>query len=209
MTILCNNNVLKIVLNSRLIISQMIDITDEEIARKVQNGDTESFGVLMERYGSKISRYGKKFLSNGHDIEDFVQEIFIKAYVNIQSFDAMMKFSPWLYRIAHNEFINALKKKSRLPLFVFDFDAIFPHLPAEESADKEANDKDIKNMLDRCLVKLDSKYREPLILNYFEEMNYGEIAEILHIPVSTVGVRLSRGKIILKKIFKEKYPKYE
>lgn len=186
-----------------------MDITDEEIARRVQKGDTESFGALVERYGPKMSRYGRKFLSDGRDIEDLVQEIFIKAYVNIQSFNANMKFSPWLYRIAHNEFINAMKKKIRLPLALFDFDAIFPHIPSEESADKETNDKDIKNMLDKCLVKLSPKYREPLILNYLEEMNYGEIAEILHIPVSTVGVRLSRGKNILKKIFKEKYPNYE
>lgn len=186
----------------------MTQLTDEEIAVKVQKGDTESFGVLVERYGQKMSRYGRKFLSDGRDIEDLVQEIFVKAYRNIQSFDASMKFSPWLYRIAHNEFINAIKKKSRMPLVLFDFDAIFPHLPSEESTDKETNDKDIKNMLDRCLVKLDPKYREPLILNYLEDMNYGEISEILHIPVSTVGVRLNRGKIILKKIFKEKYPNY-
>lgn len=205
---LCNNNVLGIVLNNRLIISQMIDITDEEIAARVQKGDTESFGALVERYGLKMSRYGRKFLSDGRDIEDLVQEIFIKAYVNIQSFNANMKFSPWLYRIAHNEFINAMKKKSRMPLLLFDFDAIFPHLPSGESADKEINDKEIKNMLDKCLINLDPKYREPLILNYLEEMNYGEIAEILHIPISTVGVRLSRGKIILKKIFREKYPNY-
>ncbi len=183
----------------------MNQITDEEIASQVQQGDTESFGTLAERYETKMIRYGRKFVSNSQDIEDIVQEIFIKAYENIQSFNTKMKFSPWLYRIAHNEFVNALRKKGRLPLSLFEFDILFPHLLAKETANFETNAREIKNMLDKCLDKLNPKYREPLVLYYFEDMSYQEIAEILHIPISTVGVRLSRGKNILKKIFKEHY----
>ena len=85
---------------------------DEEIARRVQEGDIESFGLLVGRYEAKITRYAGKFLLNGEDDKDLAQEVFIKAYVNIQSFDANRKFSSWLYRIAHNEFINAIRKRS-------------------------------------------------------------------------------------------------
>ena len=85
--------------------------TDEEIAKRVQGGDVDSFGVLIERYEEKIARYARKFLMRGEDVKDIVQEVFIKAYVNIQSFDTRQRFSPWIYRIAHNEFINAIKKK--------------------------------------------------------------------------------------------------
>ncbi len=63
-------------------------MTDEEIAERVQRGDTELFGILVERYGDKLSRYARKFLSRREDIEDLVQEVFIKAYTNIQSFAA-------------------------------------------------------------------------------------------------------------------------
>lgn len=178
----------------------MLEKTDEEIARKVQLGDAESFGILIERYEPKISRYARKFIYNGEDAKDLVQEAFIKAYANIQSFDAGRSFSSWMYRVAHNEFINAIKKKSRMPIFQFDFDTVFPQPTAEETTDSETNKKELREMLDKCLGKLDPKYREPLVLYYFEDMDYKEIAEILEVPVSTVGVRLQRGKANLKKI---------
>jgi RNA polymerase sigma-70 factor (ECF subfamily) len=174
--------------------------TDEAIALHVQKGDVEQFGELIKRYEPKMTRYARKFLFQGDDVKDLVQEVFIKAYVNIQSFDTTRRFSPWLYRIAHNEFINAVKKKSRLPVFSFDFDALLPQFIAKETAESKVAQADIKRLLDTCLDKLGPKYREPLVLYYIEEMEYKEIAEILKIPVATVGVRLSRGKAMLRQI---------
>ncbi len=174
--------------------------TDEEIAKAVQRGDIESFGILMDRYEAKMVRYARKFLSGSDNITDLVQDVFIKAYVNIKSFDAGRKFSPWLYRIAHNEFVNALKKQKHGTFQLFDADAIFPHPVAAETADSEASKREMKKEIDHCLNKLEPKYREIMVLYYFEEMPYEEIAEVLRIPVSTVGVRLHRGKEILKKL---------
>lgn len=175
---------------------------DEEIARLVQRGQVEVFQVLIERYDPKMTRYAKRFLFIGDDAKDLVQEVFIKAYVNIQSFDVSRRFSPWLYRIAHNEFVNAIKKrqKERENVSLFDFDNLFPHLFAKETADGEMEQKEIRDVLDGSLNKLKPKYREPLVLYYFEEMDYKAIADILHISVSTVGVRLQRGKAMLKKL---------
>lgn len=173
-------------------------LTDEEIARMVQKGKSELFGLLIKRYEAKIMRYAKRFLFSHTDVEDLVQEIFIKAYINIQSFDTSRRFSPWIYRIAHNEFINSIKKKAKEPLPLFDLDAIFPRLVSKEKVENEINRKELNKMLDKCLDKLSSKYREPLILRYFEDLNYQEISDILHIPVSTVGIRLKRGKEKMK-----------
>ncbi|HVN26642.1 MAG TPA: RNA polymerase sigma factor [Candidatus Paceibacterota bacterium] len=180
----------------------MHEKTDEEVASAVQRGDRESFKVLMERYEPKMSRYARRFLFQGDDVKDLVQDIFIKAYVNIRSFDASRRFSPWLYRIAHNEFVNAVKKKQkeRENVTVFDFDVLFPHLVAKETADGGMTQQELKRMLDSSLDKLGPKYKEPLVLYYFEDMDYKAIADILRIPVSTVGVRLQRGKAMLKKM---------
>jgi RNA polymerase sigma-70 factor, ECF subfamily len=182
---------------------------DEEIALKVQKGDTESFGVLIERYEKKLTRYARKFISNNVDITDLVQDVFVKAYTNIQSFDAERKFSSWIYRIAHNEFVNALKKKKWELFDVFNVDVFFPHAVSQETADQDTLSQDLKKTLDACLDKIDPKYREPLVLYYYEELSYQEMADVLHIPVSTVGIRLRRGKSLLKKVYNDLDKKYE
>lgn len=187
----------------------MQELTDEEIAIQVQQGDDQSFGILMRRYEQKLTRFGRKFLSADEDVKDMVQEVFIKAFVSIQSFNSNQRFSPWVYRIAHNHFVDALKKKSREKVSYFDLDVYFPNLVAPETADSETIREDLKRMLDQCLDKLNAKYKEPLILYYFEEMDYKEISDILQIPVSTVGVRIQRGKTMMRKIFEQSEKIYE
>jgi RNA polymerase sigma-70 factor (ECF subfamily) len=182
----------------------MVERTDEEIVAQVQKGDINSFQVLVERYEQKMNRYAKRFFFDGDEGKDVVQEVFIKAYVNIKSFDVSRRFSPWIYRIAHNEFVNGIKKrhKERDNVSIFDFDVLFPHLTAKETADEGLSRDEVKKMINDSLDQLGPKYREPLVLYYLEDMDYREIADILHIPISTVGVRLQRGKVMLKKIVK-------
>lgn len=178
--------------------------TDEQIALAVQGGASNKFGELVERYEAKLLRYARKFLLDPEDAQDIVQDIFIKAYENMQSFDTTRRFSPWIYRIAHNEFVNALKKReSRRTMFTIDFDTLFPYLQAADTADDTALERDTKETLEKHLGKLDAKYREPLILYYLESMDYREIADILRIPVSTVGVRLARARAMLQKKVKD------
>jgi len=179
------------------------DLTDEQLAILVQQGDKEKFGLLMARYESKLFRYGRKFLSNQDNIEDVVQEVFIKTYQNMKSFDAAQRFSPWIYRIAHNTFVNALRKTSRGPLYFFDFDTIISHPIYEDPAVFEREQVEMKKMIDRGLEKLSSNYREILILYYLEEQSYKEIADILHVPIGTVGIRLKRAKDALKKVYQK------
>ncbi|MEY4723320.1 MAG: polymerase sigma factor SigW [Candidatus Parcubacteria bacterium] len=175
------------------------ETTDERIALRVQAGDQEAFGILVQRYGQKILRYARKFLFGYQDAEDMAQEVFIKAFVNIRSFDATRKFSSWLYRIAHNEFVDAIKRKKREPIPFFDPDELFPHPVSQSDPGREAEAVATRASLEAHLDALDPKYREPLVLYYFEELDYGEISEVLRIPVSTVGVRLKRGREALAK----------
>lgn len=183
--------------------------TDEEIVSMVKRGDIDAFGVLMGRYEEKMLRYGRKFIAGKEDIKDTIQNVFLKAYQNIQGFDTKKKFSSWLYRIAHNELVNVLKKKKRSPVLSLDFDIFLPYLKDGTDIEKEINMQEMKKAIDSCLDKLDPKYREPLVLYYFEEADYKEISDIMRIPVSTVGVRLKRGREIIKKIYQENIKKHE
>ena len=182
---------------------------DEDIVEAVQQGQTEFFGLLVTKYEKAILRYAYKFLSQRQDIEDLVQDVFVKAYTNIQSFDLERKFSSWLYRIAHNTFINALKKRDKQPLLFFDADTLFPHPIAKEKSDTLIYEKQVKAMLDECLQKISIKYREPLVLYYLEELSYQEISDIMQIPVSTVGVRIRRGKEKVRLLCKGKGYEYK
>ena len=119
----------------------------------------------------------------------------------MQSFDTKQKFSPWIYRIAHNTFINELKKHARTPLSLFDFDTLIPHLAYDDPATKEREQKEMRLLIDQSLQKLAPKYREIIVLYFLEELNYKEIADILHIPTGTVGIRLTRAKKQLKKYY--------
>lgn len=174
--------------------------TDEQLALMIQKGDKEKFGELMNRYEKKLSHYGKRFLSNADNIEDVVQEVFIKAYQNIQSFDTTRSFSSWIYRIAHNTFINMIKKNERGPLYVFDFDTLLSHPVYEDPTIRERELQEMKEMLDKGLDQLSANYKEIIILYYLEGLSYKEISDILRIPIGTVGIRLKRAKDALRKV---------
>ena len=180
-----------------------IDFSDEELVQKVQSGETDFFGILMERYQAKIFRYGRKFLSSEENIEDVVQEVFIKTYENIQSFNISQRFSPWIYRIAHNTYINALKKQGKGPVYLFDFDTFVSHTVVDDTTSTEQEQKEMKIIVERGLQELPLKYREIIVLYYLEELSYKEIGDILQIPTGTVGIRLLRAKEMLKEVYQK------
>ncbi len=176
---------------------------DEELVSLIQSGRIEFFSILMGRYETKILRYAEKFLYNKEDAKDAVQDIFTKAYINIKSFDANRKFSSWLYRLAHNELINLLdKKRIRNFLPLPNLDIFLPNLSKNNVAD-HVDKQEYRAIIDACLEKLEPKYKEPIILFYLEEMSYKEIAQIMQVPVSTVGIRMSRAKKLMKTIFEK------
>lgn len=179
-----------------------LELTDEELAEKAQKGNIDAFTSLVRRYEKKMLRYVTGVLGQMADAEDVVQEVFLKAYRNMRSFDVKRKFSSWLYRIAHNEAINAIKKRRHDPLLFFDADTLFPHPLSAEKTDQAVEEKELRQTLEKSLNALPPKYREPMILHYMQELGYQEIADILHVPIGTVGVRLKRAKLKLKLLIK-------
>ena len=173
--------------------------SDEQIVLRIRKGDKELFGVLIDRYEAKLTRYIKRFLQNEEDITDIVQNVFIKVFVNLQSFDVDRTFNSWIYRIAHNETVTYLKKRGNEKVSFLDFDTMFPHPFAKETADKGTLDKELEDLMTSSLSLIPLKYKEVLVLYYYEELSYQEIADVLHIPIATVGVRLRRGREQLEK----------
>lgn len=176
--------------------------TDNELV-KLSLDNSDHFSCLTRRYEKKLLLYIMRISKfRKEDAGDILQDVFVKTYYNLNEFDSSLKFSSWIYRIAHNQVVSEIRKKS-----------IRPTVPLEkEDIDKfeDAFDviKDIDNTYDRkkideVLSRLDEKYREVLILRFLDEKDYVEIADILKKPVSTVGNLIARGK----KLFKEEYEK--
>lgn len=179
-------------------------LSDEQIVEIVREKDMELYGEIIRRYQAKLSHYLRKFINNSAELEDVLQDVFIKAYKNLYGFNTKQKFSSWIYRIAHNEAINSIKKRAHEYLFLDEeeFDIIDKKIDFVSGLDAAL----ARRAIEKCLAQMDDKYREPLILFFFEEKTYEEIGDILKMPTSTVGTLLLRGKRILKEFLeKEQY----
>ena len=182
--------------------------TDEIIISKIRVGDINLYTHIVDRYESKISRYVQRIVGAGDQSGDILQDVFIKVYININSFDVDKKFNSWIYRIAHNECVNFLKKKKSIGFSFFDLDTFLPAYNLNTDNSIKGQDlifieKENKEKIEKALQVLDLKYREVIVMSYFEDLDYKEISQALQIPISTVGVRIMRAKKQLQAILKD------
>lgn len=175
------------------------NLSDEEIVRYVCQKDKELYSEIIKRYQQKLLRYVNYLVGESSLAEDIVQETFIKAYVNLNSFNLKKKFSSWIYRIAHNEAMNNLtKNKKKVSLnSIFDFDSGI-------NVEDEFSKKEIQAMVHKCLGEMPAHYKEPLVLYFLEGKSYEEISDILRLAIGTVGTRINRAKVLMKKICQTK-----
>jgi len=181
------------------------DLTDEKLVALIRAGDQELYGEIIRRYQTKLSHYLKKFIRQPDELEDVLQEVFIRAYQNLYGFNVNKKFSSWIFRIAHNQALNQLKKKSKETLFLEagEYNIIDEKINLEYGVNSELD----RRNLEAALNLIGEKYRQPLILFFLETKTYEEISEILRLPPSSVGVLIMRGKKILKKHLEKLYGK--
>jgi RNA polymerase sigma-70 factor (ECF subfamily) len=175
--------------------------TDEDLV-ELTIKDQEFFAHIMNRYEGKLSRYIKR-LSNysPEETEDVLQDVFIKVYKNINDFDTDLKFSSWIYRITHNEVISNHRKKKRRPESApgEENDIALGNIISEINTEKEVDTKMLNKSIYEIFKKMDDKYRDVLVLNYFEEKSYKEISDILKKPMGTIAALLNRAKKDFKK----------
>lgn len=165
--------------------------------------DKNVFAVLVRRYQDRMGAYVRRLTGLTQEgIEDLVQNIFIKAYVNINSFDPEYKFSTWIYRIAHNECIDHWRKnkKSRTNLSLDDDYELFAKLASEENLSEGVAAKIQAEEIRELMDKLPPKYQEILVLRYLEDRSYEDIARVVEKPISTVGTQIKRAKDAFHKI---------
>jgi RNA polymerase sigma-70 factor (ECF subfamily) len=186
--------------------------SDEELVKLVLN-KKQCYVCLLQRYEDKILRYIKRISGvSAETAEDIAQNVFLKAYINLKGFNQKLKFSSWLYRIAHNETINYWrrnKKGDSLNVSWDDNEALQNVIKDEYNTEEEVYQKITNEDLLAAINELDDKYRSAIVLSYIEGKSYQEIADILQKPIGTVGTLINRAKKILAKKLTERGIKLE
>ncbi|WP_053361359.1 RNA polymerase sigma factor SigW [Bacillus sp. FJAT-27251] len=171
---------------------------------QVLKGDQNAYGEIVELYKDKIFQLCYRMLGNRHEAEDIAQEAFIRAYINIHSFNQNKKFSSWIYRIATNLCIDRIRKKK--PDYFLDAEVpgtdglnMYSQIASEASLpEDELESLELQETVQKEIAKLPEKYRTVIVLKYIEELSLNEISEILDLPLGTVKTRMHRGREALR-----------
>lgn len=177
----------------------------EEFVKKLKKGDVQAFEKLVKEYQKKIYSTCCMLLSDAEDAEDAVQDVFIKIYNNISSFNEKSLLSTWIYKITQNTCYDYLRKKKNVV-----FDEIPETLADDKFLTPEQAMEKMENveLVRECIKEIPLKYRTVLILREFDDMSYGEIADACDISEGTVKSRIYRAREYLLKLISEKGNKF-
>lgn len=177
--------------------------TDECLVERCVRGDTEAFASLVDRYRARIFGLILRMVGNREDAEDLAQEAFVRAYRGLHTFDPAQRFSPWLYRVATNHCVSALRRK-RLPTvpLVVEVDGETREVPLPDVSGDPARvwlRNEERRELHEAVLALPERYRAAILLYHMEELSYEEIAQVLDVPLNTVRTYLHRARALLRK----------
>jgi RNA polymerase sigma-70 factor (ECF subfamily) len=151
--------------------------TDQELVAQVRGGRRDAFTALMRRHQQRIYWFARRMVGNHADADDVTQEAFVKAYLSLGDFRGDASFFTWLYRIALNLSLNALRKRQLLT-YVRDSEILVRLLPADDDPQKDLEGREVASALRRAVERLPEKQRAVFVLRYYDEMSYDEIAEV-------------------------------
>lgn len=182
----------------------ILGVSVEEISKKTDSelvkltlANQDDFVYLVDRYRGRLASYIKRLTNaNTEDVEDILQEVFIKVYLNLNNFNKDLKFSSWIYRITHNQVISGHRRiKARPEGYAINLDdQLANSLVAEIDIKGQVDNKILQQTINLVLNKIEGKYRDVLVLKFLEEKSYQEISDILKKPLGTVASLMNRAK---------------
>jgi len=189
-------------------------LEDDVLVRKAIGGNEHSYRKLVEKYQRPLYFHIRKMISNQEQVEDLVQETFVKAFDNLSNYSTNYAFSTWLYRIATNHTIDYLRKKKLQTLSIdkpikTKGGEMELQLPDESArTDRDIIQKQRRQMVRSAIEELPEKYRKVIQLRHMEERSYQEIAEVLNKPLGTVKAHIFRARELLYKALKDKKERF-
>jgi RNA polymerase sigma-70 factor (ECF subfamily) len=185
---------------------------DEELVGLVLQ-EKAYFSCLIVRYEERLRRYVRRITNiSEDDIDDVLQDIFIKIYTNLEGFDRNLSFSSWVYRIAHNAVISGHRKRSVRPeghMADVDDDVLL-NIVGDGDVEHDIDTQYLRQHLLSAMDEISPKYKDVLVLRFFEEKEYQEISDILQKPPGSVATLINRAKTQLREAFiKQGYSRHD
>lgn len=178
---------------------------DEELVRRVQQGDKKAFDILVRKYQYKIAQLINRYIKDPHEALDVAQESFIKAYRALPGFRGESAFYTWLYRIAINTAKNHIAMRSRRPSDdeidieeAEQFESAV-HLKDNETPEGLLLSEELAQVIQLALDELPEELRTAISLREFDGLSYDEIAQVMNCPVGTVRSRIFRAREAIDK----------
>lgn len=189
--------------NDILLKNEEIKKRDSLLIKSTLKGNNESFEKLMTYYAGRISLFGKNFFHNETDAEDFVQDVFIKVFLNLKSFKGKSLFSTWLMKIAYTTAINSVNRRKEYLPIADNFDITSKDYTPEENQIRKITQEAIKE----AVQDLPEKYLVCIDMYFYYDISYQNISEITGFPINTIKSHIFRAKKILKQKLEEYYEK--
>jgi RNA polymerase sigma-70 factor (ECF subfamily) len=174
--------------------------TDAELVASALRGAQESFRELVVRFERPVYALILRMVHDPETAEDLAQEVFVKAYRHLASYDPRRKFASWLFKIAHNATVDHLRRAEidTVPLAAENDEggsllSVLADTTVESPA-AAAERRDLARALERGIARLRPDYREVVVLRYVEGLAYQEICEVLVLPIGTVKTNLHRAR---------------
>lgn len=188
-------------------IKDYVELADEDLILRVQEGNNQAFDVLVGRYKNRLYAYLFRLIGNDSEAEEFTQETFVKAYIHADKYRTVARFSTWLYTIATNLVRNRIRNIKRRPRMVSlwseDFngeDGKWVDLRDDtQRPDQEVERKDLKTLIQSAIEKIPAKYRPSFVLREINGLSYEEIAAATGLKLGTVRSRINRGRSHFKR----------
>ncbi len=182
---------------------------DKELVRRTLQGDKQAFEMILIRHQQPLMNYIGRMVGNYELALDFTQEVFIKTYSSLSTYQPQFKFRTWLFKIASNFVIDFWRKK-KIDAFSIDqtgtneLDRISFEIPSDDPpVCSQFELSELKEKIDEALEKLPPNLRELFVWRHINEFSYDEIAEIKGLPVGTVKNRVFHTKELIRRLLEE------
>jgi RNA polymerase sigma-70 factor (ECF subfamily) len=188
------------------ILAGLVIMSDEETiwVEQAREGDQRAFGKLVQAYQKPVFNLTFRMLGNAQEAEDAAQETFLRAYSSLRQYQPEHKFSTWLFAIANHHCIDRLRKR-RVAFVSIEDNPVLENLTGESPLpERQALIREQSAEMQRLLQELEPEYRLPLILRYWEDYSYEDIAATMEITVAAVKSRLFRARQQVAKLYGER-----